>query len=516
MATSTSNNRRLVSNTFFLTFRMLLLMFVSFFTARVILDKLGVVDYGIYHVVGGLTSLFVFFRSSLANVTQRYLNVELANNNIEGASKVFSRHQTLYLLISIGVVVLLETVGLWFLYNKLVIPEERLTAAFWVFQFMVFSLVVTLLSVVYDAEIIAHENFKIYAYVGLYEGIAKLGLALALTFFPYDRLITYSFLVLLVTLSIRVFYSFFCKRHYDESTFRLDYNVQSFRDAFSMIGWNTVGTAVYAINTQGMDILLNIFFGPIVNAAKGIATAVNHALLTFSTSFTTSTRPQLVKTYATGDEKALMNLFYRSSKFGFFIMWSICLPVMLCMDSLLSIWLKEVPEHASSFAQLVLCYSLVNVFSNPIWSLILAVGKLKKYVLIGSAVFLMSFPISYVFLRIGSPPEAVFIVNAVVRAVYIVVAFFILRSYIPISGTRFLKEVIQSILIVIIISGLLSFFIKGIIHHLQWNWIVVLGSCFLLTVAVVWCCGLKTYERQFFASMIKDKNPLKSISKIKK
>lgn len=502
---ASSNKKRLASNSFFLTVRMMLLMFISFFTSRIVLDKLGFVDYGVYSVVGGLTSMFTFFRSSLSNVTQRYLNVELAKGNIDSARRIFCQHQTLYIIISVGVVFVAETIGLCFFYNKLVIPAERLEAAFWVYQFMVVSLVITLLSVVFDSAIVAHENFKIYAYIGIFEGVSKLLIAFLLGMIYFDRLIFYALMLFILSILVQVFYFIFCRHHYAECRFRLDFNRQAFKDAFGMIGWNTLGTAVHAINTQGIDVLLNIFFGPVVNAAKAIANRLNTAVMVFTNSFYTSVRPQLTKSYAAKDIDFMLKLFYQSSKYGFYILWIICLPTMLCVDSLLAIWLKDVPAHTSSFAILVMCYSLVNVLNDPIWSLSLAVAKLKWYIIIGSGVFLMSFPISYVCLRMGAVPESVFIVNAAVRAVYVGVVLFIIRKYVPISMHRYMKEVIIPICIVVLSSGGVSVTLNSFMIDFTLRWIVVGTASVIFAALSIWGLGLRSNEKSFFVKIISNK-----------
>lgn len=292
-------------------------MFISFYTSRIVLDKLGFVDYGINNVVGGLTSLFIFFRTSLSNVTQRYLNVELGKGCLKGAKRIFCQHQTLYIIIAIFICLLLETLGLWFFYNKLIIPPERIVAAFWVYQFMVVSLVVTLLSVAYDSLIIAHENFKIYAYIGIFEGVSKLLIAFLIGVSPFDRLISYALMLFVLSLMVRFFYSFYCRKHYEECQFHFDFNTKTIKEAFGLIGWNTAGTAVYAINTQGLDILLNMYFGPVINAAKGISNQVSQAVMVFTNSFYTSVRPQLMKSYAAKNTDFMLNLFINHRNMAF-------------------------------------------------------------------------------------------------------------------------------------------------------------------------------------------------------
>ncbi|WP_297702039.1 hypothetical protein [uncultured Fibrobacter sp.] len=506
MAESESTkSKRILKNTLFLYFRMLFVMFIAFYTSRVVLDKLGVVDYGIHSVVGGLTSMFVFFRSSLSNVTQRYLNVALGKENADLALKTFCQHQTLYILIALVIVLLAETVGMWFLYNKLVIPAGRMTAAFWTFQLMVVSLVVTLLGVVYNSAIIAHENMKIYSYVGIYEGLAKLGIAFLISLSPVDRLIMYSVLLVLVAFSIQFFYYLYCKRKYAECKFHFLLNRNDVKETFSMIGWNSVGTAVWAINNQGIDILLNIFFGPVVNAAKAIASHLNHAINNYATNFFVSVRPQLTKSYAAQDYDYLMKLFYGTSKYSFFLLWFFCLPMMLCVDVVLSVWLKEVPENTGLFVNLILAYSLVNILNNPIWSIALAVGKLKRYICIGSSVFLMSFPISYVFLKLGFPAASVFITNICVRFVYIWVVLFIIKKYIPLSLVEYIKKVLFPIVGLVALSGGIGLIMHGLMSESVTHRVALGSLVMIINLLTICFIGLNAVERKALLVVFKKK-----------
>lgn len=497
-------NKRIFKNTLFLYFRLLLVMLVAFYTSRVVLDKLGFIDYGIQNVVGGLASMFVFFRSSLSNVTQRYLNIALAEGNFENTKIVFCQHQTIYMLISLIVVVLAETIGLWFVYHKLVIPTERLSAAFWVFQITVVSLVVTLLSVVYDSVIIAHENMKIYAYVGIFEGFAKLGVAYLIGIAPIDRLVFYSFLLFIIALGIRVFYAFYCKK-YSECQFHFLWDKRNLKDVFSMVSWNTVGTAVWAVNNQGMDILLNMFFGPAINAAKGVASHLSQAVNNFATNFFVSVRPQITKSYAAQDFDYLMKLFYGTSKYSFFLLWFLALPLMLNVDYVLNVWLKNVPDYAGVFVNLILAYSLVNVLDAPIWSIALAVGKLKKYICIGSGVFLMSFPISYIFLKFGYPPTSVLVVNVVVRFVYIWVVLLIIKQFVPLSIVEYLKKVVSPIAVLVCLSGIIMLKIGMMFESSLFDFVFCCCLCVVVNFVCIFFVGLNKVERQMFAGVVKKK-----------
>lgn len=500
----TEKTKRLLKNTLFLYFRMLFVMGVSFFTSRIVLDKLGFVDYGIQNVVSGMAAMFIFFRSSLANASQRFLSVSLAKNDLNEAKNIFCQHQTIYIVASILVLIFSETIGLWFVLNKLIMPPERLNAAMWVYQFFVVSLVLTLLSIVYDAVLISHENMRIYSYVGIYEGILKLVVAFMLSIAPFDRLIFYGLLLMLVSLSIRIFYGFYCKKNYEECTFKIVYDKHSVKKTMNFVGWNFVGTAVWAINNQGLDILLNLFFGPVVNAAKAVSTQVCNAITNFTTNFFVSVQPQITKSYANSDFDYLMNLFYGASKYSFFLLWFLCLPVILHADFLLNVWLKDVPEYAPIFVKLILGYSLVNVLANPIWSVALASGKLKKYICIGSGVFLMSFPIAYVLLKNGMPPTSVLITNILVRFVYVWVVLIIIKAVIPLSFVVYCKNVFIPISVVAFSSSLLNYIINQQMPNHEMFASVVFGVInMVVTIICIFFVGLGKKERAGLLKIIK-------------
>lgn len=495
MTSQIHNSKRIVKNTLFLYFRHLFIMFISFFSARIVLDKLGVVDFGIQNVVGGMAGMFAFFRSSLSNATQRFLSIAIGKNSEEELLKTFRQHQSIYIAITLIVLFFLETVGLYFLWHKLVIPESRMNAAFWVFQLTSASLCVTLLGVVYDAVLIAHENMKIYSYVSIFEALAKLAIAYGIAVSPVDRLISYAFLLFCVALSIRLFYTFYCKRVYMECVFKFLWIKQEIKKAFSFISWNFIGTVVWAINNNGADILLNLFFGPVINAAKGVASQVSFAITNFSNGFIVSVQPQLIKSYAAKDYDYLYSLFFKSSKYSFLLLWFFSFPFFFIIDDVLNIWLKEVPDYADSFILLILVFSLVNSLNQPIWTLAQAVGKLKRYICIGSAVFLMAFPISYVLLKFGFSPNSVFETNITVRCAYIVTVFIIVRRYIFISFRRYFKETLLPIAEVSIVSSILTIGLKNVITGLICNRWAICIFAFVLNTTTICLFGLSKDER---------------------
>lgn len=500
-----SNNKRIAKNTLFLYFRMLFLMFIAFFTSRIVLDSLGVVDFGINNVVGGLATMFVFFRSSLANVTQRYLNVEIGRNDSKRAQIVFAQHLSVYVVIAFIVVALAETIGLWIVQNKLVIPPERMNAAVWTFHCTVLAMAVTIVSVVFDAVIIAHENMKIYSYVGIVEGIAKLLLAYLLYIISSDKLIVYAVMLNFIAIGIPVFYYFYCKGKYEECVCRFMWDKREVKDAASMIGWNTLGTLIYAFNDQGVNMLLNLFFGPVVNAARGVTMQISNAVNNFSSNFFTSVRPQIVKSYAQQDWNYLYQLFFASSKYSYMLMWVICLPLMLRVDSILSVWLKEVPEYAGVFTIWILIYSLINTLNTPVWTLALAVGELKQYILVGSGVFFLVFPISAICLYCGCSPVSVFICMVLVRVVYIAVVLRVIHTYIKFDQTDYYRKVILPCVWVSIASLVPALLISEFLPQTFFSTLLTIMVVTFINITVLWIIGLDKSEKTKLKQMVHDK-----------
>lgn len=480
-------------------------MIISLFTARVLLDKLGVEDYGIYNVVGGLAGMFTFFSTSLTNASQRSLNIELGRNNIEGASRIVRQHLTLYLIICIGVVVAAETIGLWFVCNKLVIPPERLTAAIWVYQFFILSLCTTLIGIIFDSEIIAHEDMNIYSYIGIYEGVSKLLICYTVSICPFDRLIVYGLLLLLVTLSSQGFYIWYCKRHYAETVFRLLWDKAILKETSSLIGWNTWGTLVWAISDTGVNILINMFFGPAVNAARALSFQISNAINNFATNFQTSVRPQITKSYAAQNYDYLYKLIYSSSKYSFFLLWVFSLPISFSIDSLLGLWLKDVPTYASIFTIWCFIATLIYIVNSPLWTLALSVGRLERYTGLGGLITLAIFPISYIFLKLGYSPVSVFVIMAVLRGVHLIVTLRIIHDYVKYSYRDYCKCVILPIFLVILVTTPIAYLLSNVFGD---GIIATLSYCalvFFINIIIIWKIGVSKNEKKLILNAVKSK-----------
>ena len=481
---------------------MLLIMGVTLYTSRVILKALGFEDFGVYNVVGGVVASFGFFSSSLSNATQRFLNYELGRGEIDKVKDVFNLSLLIYVIIAFIIFVVAELIGTWFITSKLVIPQTRINAAIWVFNATLLSLVVTLIGIVFDSVLISRENMKVYAYSGVIDAVGKLVVALMINEVTCDKLKLYACLLLCVTLFSKILPVITCLKLYPECKVQLYWDKQLFVNMFRFIGWNGVGTAVWAVNEHGMVILLNLFFGPIVNAARAIASQVNTAVNNFSNNFLLAVSPQLVKSYAKQDINYYIKLLYSSSKYSFFLMWLLCLPIILCCDDILSLWLHDVPEYTKEFVIWILIYSMVNVLTIPIWNAIQAVGKLKKYILIGSSVYLMAFPISYIFLMHGFSPLVTFQVLTVIRMVYLFVVLMILKNYVSFKISQYCNKVLVPIILVLVSTSLIMNYINSIIPKDGFHSVMVCLMSIIISLSVIFVLGLSSQERNFLLTKI--------------
>lgn len=501
MAKSNQNNKRIAKNTIFLYIRMLLVMVITLYTSRITLDVLGVCDYGINNIVGGLATSFVFFSSSLSNATQRYLSFEMGKNDIEGVRKVFNLSLLIYIAISIIVFVLLELIGMWFIENKLVIPDERMEAATWVFQCVSIGLLMSLIGTVFESVLIARENMKLYAYMGILEVIMKLLIAYSLMFIDWDKLKLFALLQLFAVCLVRMIPVVYCFRKYAECKLKFSWDLSLFSEMFKFVFWNGIGTAVYAVNDQGINILLNLFFGPVINAARGVCMQVSGAISNFSGNFLKAIQPQVTMSYAEGDKSRFVNLFFSSSRLSYYLLWVLCIPVMFRIDYILSIWLVEVPEFTDIFIIWTLMTSLVNVLIRPIDIGIQAVGNLKTYMIIASIVFVLVFPFSYILLKISTIALIVFQVMFVFRVIGLFAQLKVLIKYVDFSVKDYLLKVIRPIIITTIVSTIVIAIVNAKMPQDFIHLIIFVAITLIVNCITVYVFGVSRKEKE----LIKDK-----------
>lgn len=494
----------IAKNTFFLYVRMLFTMFVSLFTSRIILNALGFEDYGIYNVVGGFVTMFNVFCAGLSTTTQRFLNYNLGVGDSKKLQLIFSSCVHIYIIISILIIILSEIAGIWFLENQMSIPFDRIYAAKWVFQFALFSLILNLISVPYNALIIAHEEMKAFAYISIYESIAKLFIAYLIYMSPFDKLILYAFLLFVVQASVRFIYTFYCKKRFSEAEITYKINIKNLKEIYSFAGWAMFGGLASIGFTQGLNVLLNIFFNPTVNAARGIAVQVQQTVNSFVLNFQTAINPRIIKAYAKNDIKYMYKLVFASSKFSFLLLFALATPILIEAHQILILWLKNVPEYTIVFLRLIMCTTLIDAMANPFMRTADATGQIKIYQLVIGLLLLSILPISYIVLRMSYPPYSVFYVHIFVCILAFFARLIIVKKIISFS----IKEYINKVLIKVLLVGLFSFMIQMLVkEYLDESFvriiiivIVSLASTLLLTLFF----ALSKDERSYFYSKFRN------------
>ena len=492
------NNKRIAKNTLLLYFRMLFMMAVSLFTSRVILNTLGVEDYGIYNVVGGVVAMFGFLNGSMSSATQRYITFALGKGDEKRLQTVFSTTLQIHTLIAAIIVILGETIGLWFLYNKMQIPADRMDAAFWVLQCSIISTVIMIVSVPYNADIIAHEKMSAFAYISVLEVVLKLAIVYMLVVFSVDKLILYAFLILAIQVLIRFCYSIYCNRHFKETKYIHVWDKPLFKEMTGFAGWSIFGNLSAVIFTQGLNILLNVFFGPVVNAARAVAVQVQSAIQQFVGNFQMALNPQITKTYAQGKMEEMHTLMFRSARFSFLMLFFISLPVLLETEFLLTLWLKTVPSKAVIFTQIMICISLIYTIANPCVIANQATGKVKVYQMVVGGILLTILPISYIVLKLGAPAYSVFIVHFCVESVAQFSRMYMLRKLINLPIRQYLLRIYLPIMATVAVSIILPVMI-----HMQlengWLRFIAVGCTSVVSVGLsAFFIGFTEYERQFF------------------
>lgn len=502
MSQTSDNNKRIAKNTLFLYFRMFFIMAVNLYTSRVVLGTLGVEDFGIYNVVGGIITMFAFINSAMASTTQRYLTFELGRNDIITLKKVFSASVTIHFIIAAIILLLGETIGLWFLYNKMVIPENRMQAALWVYQLSILASIVMIVSVPYNACIIAHEKMSAFAYISILEVLLKLGIVYVLWFIDWDKLKLYAILMFATQLLIRLVYGRYCGKHFGETKFQLIKDKKLIKKMLSFAGWNFWGNCASVFSTQGLNILLNMFFGPTVNAARGIAVQLQAAILQFSVSFQTAVNPQITKAYAGNDMQYMHKLIYGTSKYSFFLLILLSFPIMLNMPFLLRVWLSNYPDYTVPFARLMICCTIVDAVANPLMVSASATGNVRKYQSILGCILLCILPISYVALKLGSDVISVFVVNLIICIFAFVARLLIIRPMIGLSFRTYFKEVVIRTFLVTVAVLWMPFLLK---YNMSDDWKgCILSSIVSIAVLIpaIYYLGLDKEERCFLKEKV--------------
>lgn len=505
MSNKTSdNNKRIAKNTIALYIRTLITLAVGLFTSRVVLNVLGVDNFGIYNVVGGVVGMFNIVTTSLSQSISRYLTFELGRNNKERLRVIFCTSVNIQILMSLVIVILAEAIGVWFLNNKMNIPLERLYAANWVFQFSILAFIVNLISVPYNAALIAHEKMKAFAYVSILEALMKLVIAYLLYVSFMDKLITYAFLLLMVSVIIRIVYGQYCKRNFEECKYSFIFNKKLFSDMSKFAGWNFLASTAYIFNTQGINIISNMFFGVAINAARGIATQVDGITRNFVCNFTTAVRPQIVKSYSVGNTKYMNRLVCSGAKYSYFLMLFFALPFMFEAETILQVWLKLVPDHSPTFIRLTMIVSLVWLLGDTMYTSIMAIGKLKKYMIYETCITCLVFPVSYFAFYVNMSPDSAYIIYAFAYILLLLLRLWYLKrvEHFPIGF--FLKAVIYPVVLSSLVACIAPltykcFFYDGSIV----SFIISICVCVCSFIISVFFFGLSYEERVLIISKIR-------------
>lgn len=452
------NNERIARNTLLLYCRMLFLLFINLYSSRLILRELGIEDYGIYNVIGGVITLFTFVSGAMSAVTQRFLSYHIGRDDEKELCSIFNACRLLHVLIAIGVLVLAEGIGLWFLYTQMVIPETRLAAAFWVFQSSLLTVSLVIFSYPYNAIIISHEQMGVFAVISIVESVMKLLAAYVLSFIANDHLVTYALLLLFCQLTITMIYHLYCQYHFEATRFVfVGISNRIYKQLISFSGWNLLGNLANVFLVQGTNVLLNLFFGPTVNAAKGISVQVQSAVNSFCVSFQTALNPQIIKYYASGKMENMQALIFRSSRFSYYLTLVFTLPVLMKTSELLTLWLVDVPDYAVVFVRYAMLFNLIQSLANPLLTGCMATGNVKKIMSVIAVLFWSIIPLGYIAFKLGYDPVSIFQIQFILYVIAHVLRVRIVFSQLGFSIHLYIKSVICKVMLVTIISCVLLF-----------------------------------------------------------
>lgn len=505
MISTSANNKRIAKNTILLYIRMFFIMAVTLYTSRVVLNTLGVVDFGIYNVVGGVVAMMGILNGAMSVSTQRYLTFELGRGDVVRLKQVFSVCLTIFFLLSIIVILLAETVGLWFLHNKMVIPADRMTAADWVYQYSIIACILSLVVNPFNATIIAHERMNVYAYVSILEVSLKLGVVYLLLVIPADRLSTYGFLILLSQVVVTVTYIVYCLKHFPESRYKFYWEKPLFTELVSYSGWNLFGSVSGLVKGQGLNILLNMFFNPAVNAARGIAYQINAAITQFFTNFYTAVRPQITKYYAQGDMDEMTKLVFRSSKLSFYLIMLVSMPIIIETPYIVNLWLGQLPEYVVPFTRLIIAISAIDSMASPLMTAAHATGHIRLYQSSVGTITILNIPVSYVFLRYGCSPLSVFYISLFISVVCLFMRLWIVRRLMVFPVKEYIVKVFGSSLLVCVVALVIPLVAYMALDENIYTVLIVCLLCLISSIATIYYVGLDIHEREFVTSIIRKK-----------
>ena len=494
--TQISNTKRIAKNTVFLYMRMLLSIVISLFTVRVVWRVLGIEDYGVYNVVGGVITMFEFLKSAMITSSQRFMAYEMGRQG-NGLQKIFSLSLSVHFILAIIIAIIAETIGLWFINCKLNIPINRIYAANWVYQCTVISFLINVISVPYNACIVAHEHMKAYGYFGIIEVALKLGIVFLLMLIPGDKLIIYSLLVMVVYGLMRLIVGIYCRHNFKECSYTYVKESTLMRQMFSFIGWSFMGNLGYSIRDQGLNILINLMYSVSVNAAKGVASQVGSVINGFASNFQMALSPQITKSYASGDLKSMIQLVFSGCRYSVLLMIIITIPLIISAEQLLHFWLGDIAPYTVSFLHLTLIMSLVESITNPLTTSIQATGKIKIFQILISILMILNVPLSWLWMKFMPNPTIVIVVCIITSIIAVGVRLIIVHKMIWFSYTCFFKTVILRLSIVAVLSLLIDKFLYNLFSK---NLTALVGYeivAVITSLIIVFFVGLNIRERKF-------------------
>lgn len=498
------NKKRIAKNTIALYCRMLLTMGVALYTSRVVLNALGETEYGVYNVVGGVVTMLGFFNSSIGTSTQRYLNVGMTSDEDGLLRRIFSTAVNVHLIIGLFTVLLLETAGLWFVMNKLVIPDGQMNAALWVYQCSVLSFLISMTSAPYSAALIAYERMTAFAVMSVVDVCMKLGIAFSIMNYGGERLKFYALLILGSTIVMQLLYVVYCSSKFEALRYKFIWNIEQIKKMLSFSGWMIFGCLSDLLSSQGINMIINIFFGPVFNAARAIAVQVQGAVGNFSNSFIVSVNPQIVKAYASHDLSYAYQLAFSASKLSFYLMLLLVVPIIVKCQTILEIWLGLVPEYTSIFASLILIEFLIRSSYTPIAQINQASGNIRLYQLCISVLFIINFVVSYILFNSGSPVYSTFIVSACIAVVGLLVRLWVLNYQLDFPSGLYLRDVSAKLLLVSALTFSVNYLISTVLPDNFWGILLVaLISC-CMTTSLFFAVGFNTKERKFVIEKASD------------
>jgi O-antigen/teichoic acid export membrane protein len=497
-----ANNKRIAKNTLMLYFRQMITMLVNLYSVRVILNTLGVEDYGIYIVIAGVTTMFAFLNGTMSNATQRFFSYALGKGNTEYYNKIFCMSLNIYLIVVLISIVLLETIGLWFVNTKLVIPVTRIEAAAFLYQFVILSFVLNIFTTTYISIILSQERMAIFAVMSVFDAILKLVIIFCLGWFSFDKLKLYAVLLFGVSVIHLLLYIVMCNKQFkQECRYNFVWDTKLFKEITGYSGWTILGTIAIIVRTHGVNILLNLFYGPLVNAARGIAYQVNNAIVAFSQNFSIAMKPQMIKLYAENNNQQLLSLVFQGTKIIYYLMFLLTLPVFLEAPYILNLWLKETPDFTVLFVRLILIEALIDSLRYPLQNIAFATGKIRAFQIMVSGTLILVLPVSYLFLKLGFSPQTPMIIGIIISIIALFWRLVIINRLIDFPVKRYCKLILTQILILSVLAMIIPITLKLLLQPGFIRFIVICSISVVVWIAIIYFGGLNKAEK----NMIKKK-----------